>query len=171
MKTMLQKYIFAVFIFFSLFSLSQSNSSQETHYYFIRHAEKNRGDNVGKNPSLNKQGKKRAESWSVYFKDIEFDAIYATSYNRTIQTAKPTAKAKNLKIKTYDPNALYSKQFQEETKEKKVLVVGHSNTTPAFVNHILKENYYAEIDDKTNSHLYIVKILDGTIDHNLLIVN
>ena len=53
---------------------------------------------------------------------------------------------------------MYDSIFQQETKGKTVLVVGHSNTTPAFVNKILAEEKYKDIDDNNNANLYIVTI-------------
>ena len=39
---------------------------------------------------------------------------------------------------------------------KTVLVVGHSNTTPQFVNAILGTKQYTDIQDDNNVNLYIV---------------
>ena len=39
---------------------------------------------------------------------------------------------------------------------KTVLVVGHSNTTPQFVNAILGVDRYSDIQDNNNANLYIV---------------
>ena len=39
---------------------------------------------------------------------------------------------------------------------KTVLVVGHSNTTPQFVNAILGSGRYSDIQDDNNANLYIV---------------
>ena len=167
---MLKQCICYLIIFCWFTGFSQSEITSETTYYFIRHAEKKRGDNVGKNPHLSKKGIVRAKSWRDYFRDVPFDAIYSTDYNRTIETARPTAKTNQLEIKSYDPQQLYSDKFRKETEGKTVLVVGHSNTTAAFVNAILKKDYYEEIDDNNNSNLYIVKIIDDTIDHRLLVV-
>ena len=150
------------------FSQKKNTEANLTTYYFIRHAEKDRSDAKNRNPVLTEIGEQRAENWQSYFKDVKFDAVYATDYNRTKQTAMPTAKANQLDIKIYDANTLYSEEFQKNTKDKTVLVVGHSNTTPAFVNAILGEERYESIDDNTNSNLYIVKISDGKISDELL---
>ena len=53
---------------------------------------------------------------------------------------------------------MYDSIFLQETKGKTVLVVGHSNTTPAFVNKILAVEKYKDIDDNNNANLYIVTI-------------
>jgi broad specificity phosphatase PhoE len=138
---------------------AQENTSETTTYYFIRHAEKVRKNPDNKNPDLTKQGIARADNWSVVFENIHFDLIYSTKYNRTIQTAEPTAKKQQLEIQYYSANDLYNGDFQKQTNGKTVLIVGHSNTTPQFANDILGENKYSEIEDNNNSNLYILTII------------
>ena len=129
-----------------------------TTYYLIRHSEKVRNDTANKNPNLNEKGFERAEKWAAYFKNIPLDAVYSTNYNRTMQTSKPTADSKKLAIINYNPRNMYDSIFQKNTAGKTVLVVGHSNTTPAFVNKILGEKKYKDIDDSDNSCLFKVTI-------------
>ncbi len=129
-----------------------------TKYYLIRHAEKDRSDPENRNPSLTEEGNARANRWAEHFKAIPFDMIYSTDYNRTQETATPTATQKGLEIQSYDPRTLFDVDFQEATKGKTVLVVGHSNTTPMFANAILQEERYEHIDDSDNSNLFIVTI-------------
>jgi bisphosphoglycerate-dependent phosphoglycerate mutase len=76
-----------------------------------------------------------------------------------MQTAKPTSDSKKLEIQKYDPSKMFDAIFQTATIGKTVLVVGHSNTTPAFVNKILGEKKYEDINDNDNSILYIVTIV------------
>ena len=155
------------FVFCSVLTYAQ----EVTTYYFIRHAEKQRLDKTNRNPDLNYAGVKRAESWKVVFSNVKFDAVYSTDYNRTKLTAKPTADAKGLPILLYNPRKMYTESFQYNTKGKTVLVVGHSNTTNAFVNKILGEEKYPQIDDKNNSNLYIVTVTDGKASSVLLKIN
>ena len=136
--------------------IKDSTSLETTTYYLIRHAEKDRSDSTNKNPVLTKKGFFRAERWSKIFSSTELDAIYSTNYDRTLMTASPTAKSKELEIQLYDPRGLYDEEFREATTGKTVLVVGHSNTTPAFVNAILGEDRYEDMDDMDNSSLYVV---------------
>ena len=141
-------------LIFSLLFISLASYSQEvTTYYFIRHAEKLRVDKTDINPNLNYDGFKRAEAWRDVFSNIPFDAIYSTDYNRTKLTAKPTADSKNLSLHLYNPSDLYSKAFQNNTKGKTVLIVGHSNTTNVFANKVLGVERYDEINDNNNSCL------------------
>ena len=157
-------------ICFSLISLL-SNAQEVTTYYFIRHAEKLRVDKTERNPNLNSKGLKRAEAWKEVFSNISFDAIYSTDYNRTMLTAKPTAYSKNLPILMYNPRDMYSKTFQNKTKGKTILVVGHSNTTNVFANKVLGFDKYEEIKDNNNSNLYIVTVMNGNSSSILLQIN
>ncbi|MFY0604355.1 MAG: histidine phosphatase family protein [Flavobacteriaceae bacterium] len=154
-----------------LCSFTTFAQEEVTTYYFIRHAEKVRTDKANRNPNLNADGLKRAKKWSQVFKNVKFDAVYSTNYNRTKQTAKPTADSKNLTIKMYNPRAMYDADFKANTKGKTVLIVGHSNTTPVFVNKILGNIKYGLIDDKNNANLYIVTITKGKVTDLLLKVD
>ncbi|AUC81886.1 histidine phosphatase family protein [Lacinutrix sp. Bg11-31] len=129
-----------------------------TTYYLIRHAEKDKSDSSNQNPKLIEKGQKRAEKWSNHFKNINLDAVYSTNYNRTIETALPTATNKGLEITPYDPKTLDLKIFLEQTKNQTVLIVGHSNTTPNFVNKIIDEEKHESINETINSKLFIVTI-------------
>lgn len=138
-------------------SCKDVTNTESTVYYLIRHAEKNRSVNH-EDPELTNKGLERANNWATIFKDVKFDYIYSTTYKRTMQTSTPTANSKKIEILNYDANQLNDKDFQEKTKGKTVLVVGHSNTTPAFVNAIIGENKYQDINDKDNGKLFIVTL-------------
>jgi 2,3-bisphosphoglycerate-dependent phosphoglycerate mutase len=51
-----------------------------------------------------------------------------------------------------------------------VLVVGHSNTTPDFVNKVLNLKKYDDIDDLNNANLYIVTITPNAATSQLLYI-
>lgn len=144
--------VLLVILFCSLSSFAQEVST----YYLVRHAEKDRSDKTDSNPKLTEEGKQRAAKWSTVFGDVAFDAVYSTNYLRTTATAQPTATAQGLEIQFYNSRELYSKEFQQATMGKTVLVVGHSNTTPQFVNAILGSERYSDIQDDNNANLYIV---------------
>lgn len=154
-----------------LIVLSSCTSDETTTYYLIRHAEKDRSDPSNKNPNLNLEGLERAKKWASYFKNIELDAVYSTNYNRTQQTATPTADGKELVIQSYNPSKMFDSTFQKNTKGKKVLVVGHSNTTPVFANKILGEKKYGNMSDHDNASLYIVRLSGGEVSSRIEKVN
>lgn len=143
-----------------------------TTYYLIRHAEKDRNDPSEKDPKLTEKGLKRAQNWAEVLKDVSFDMVYSTDYNRTKATALPSAKAKNLEVNFYDPANLYDKDFQQKTKGKTVLVVGHSNTTPAFANAILKDKMYEDLPDDENGALFIITVTpNNKVSTQVLYIN
>jgi broad specificity phosphatase PhoE len=156
----MKKFLFLFVFAFSL--LSSCTSDKTTTYYLIRHAEKDRTDKFNRNPNLNFKGERRAQKWSTYFDKINLEAVYSTKYNRTIQTATPTSQEKKIEIQFYNPTKLYDSIFQQETIGKIVLVVGHSNTTPDFVNTILGEKKYENMDDHDNTSLFIVTVSGDT---------
>ncbi|MUP46290.1 phosphoglycerate mutase [Gramella sp. BOM4] len=151
---------------------TETNSSSLTTYYLIRHAEKDRSDSTNRDPQLTEAGQMRAENWAKILKDVEFDIVYSTDYNRTRQTAKPLAEKNGLETIIYDPETYYNEEFQQKTSGKKVLIVGHSNTTPQFVNAILGEKKYQDLDDSENGGLFIVQVApDGTKTSQVLYFN
>ncbi|WP_300434443.1 phosphoglycerate mutase family protein [Christiangramia sp.] len=161
-----------LFSFGTIESLPETSEDTVTTYYLIRHAEKDRSDSSNRDPELTDAGLERANNWVQVLKDIDFDAIYSTDYRRTKQTAKPLAALKNLEVLIYDPNTLYSPEFKKATLGKKVLVVGHSNTTPQFANAILGDNRYEDIDDSENGALFIVQVLeDGSKISQVIYIN
>jgi len=162
--------IFTFLIVNPVFTQSES-STETTTYYFIRHAEKDRSDSSNKNPHLNKIGKLRANQWQSVFSKIGFDAIYSTDYYRTKETAEPTAVNNKLELLIYSPQDIDMTKFLEETKGKTTLIVGHSNTTPFFVNNILGKKKYDQIDENNNSNLYIVTIINDEITDQVLYID
>lgn len=155
----------------SLTSVSQEKNDETTIYYFIRHAEKQRTNPTDKNPSLTFQGLKRADAWAEVLSEANINLVYTTDYNRTKETAQPTAEKNGLSMYVYNPKNMYNDGFKYNTKGKNVLIVGHSNTTPAFVNKILGYKKYAQIADDVNGNLYIVTVTKSGATSVVLQIN
>ena len=164
----MKKFLLTIFVF-TLFIACTSDKT--TTYYLIRHAEKDRTNNTNKNPNLNSDGVIRAEKWAKNFENIKLDAVYSTDYNRTQQTAAPTAKSKGLIVQSYNPSKMYDSIFKKNTKGKTVLVVGHSNTTPVFANTILGQKKYKNMADNDNASLYIVTVFNDKKSSEIKKVN
>ncbi len=139
--------------------------------YLIRHAEKVRTDKSDRDPDLNNKGFIRAENWKDYFFDKDISKIYSTNYKRTIKTVKPLAENKNLEIIIYSSDDIVYQDFLNSSVGENTVVVGHSNTIPGFVNNLINEDHYDQIDDLTNSNLYIVSLCNSNITHKLITVN
>ena len=143
--------------------LNPKDSFSESIYYFIRHAEKDSSNPEDKNPDLNQQGKIRALNWLYFFREIPLDKIYSTNYKRTIQTVKQIAEEKNITISYYSPEKIDAENFKKQNKSLSILVVGHSNTTPALVNLIIGQNKFEKMNDSDNSSMFVIRELAGEI--------
>lgn len=159
-------YLLYIIALLSFSAFSQGN--EKSTYYLIRHAEKDRSDTTNKNPDLTIKGQERAIKWSQVLTKFGIDAVYSTNYNRTLQTAKPTADDNSLTIKTYQPFKIDMEVFRNETNGKNVLIVGHSNSTAAFANKLIGKDIYLKIKDDNNANLYIVTVEGEKISHVLI---
>ncbi len=159
-------------VLFSVHCLAQTEQAQKaTTYYFIRHAEKELSNTSDTDPHLTSDGYQRAQHWKEILQHIRFDAVYSTDFNRTKETGQPIATKNQLEIIIYSVSTSYDDSFKAATKEKTVLIVGHSNTIPNFVNAVIGNEKYQEIDDLNNGNLYIVTIADKFISDFLLTIN
>ncbi|MGV8946713.1 MAG: phosphoglycerate mutase family protein [Lutibacter sp.] len=165
----MRKIIFTGLLFLTMTTIfAQKSEDKTTTYFLIRHAEKVRIDTTDVNPDLNERGYQRAENWKKVLQHISFDAIYSTNYSRTLKTAEPISKMSNLDLIIYNPSKFDYELFKTENKGKNVLIVGHSNTIPQFVNALINQQKYLEMDDDDFSGLFIITIKGNLITDLLL---
>lgn len=151
---------------------SKTMDSEITTYYFIRHAEKDTTNPDDPDPELTEEGVARSEKWAEVFREIAFDHIYSSNYKRTMSTAQRVADSQQKEVELYDASKLNDEEFKQRTKGKTVLVVGHSNSNPQFVNYIVGNEKYKDIDDKESGSLFIVTIHpNGTKTSEVLYIN
>ena len=158
----MKKSIVLLLFFWIQVTLGQNTITQ---YYFIRHAEK---ADSSKNPNLSEKGLERAQQWKILFSKIDFDGVYSTDFNRTLQTIQPIVADNNRLLKIYNPKMMDVEAFKKETHGKTILIVGHSNTIPNMVNQIIKENRYTDIEENQFGNLYIVTLFENQILSQLL---
>lgn len=137
-----------------------------TTLFLIRHAEKL--DNT-KNTDLSPEGFERAESWKKYFENTKIDAFYSSGFQRARRTCQPMAFSRDKDIKIYKNHLMDLKKVIDENKGKTVLIVGHSNRIPTFVNKLLGEEKYPEIQEPEFGNLYIIKEIDNDIKSELIV--
>ena len=154
-----------------VFILFDKPSEECSNIYLIRHAEKVRTDKSDRDPDLNKRGLLRAENWKNYFTGKNISKIYSTNYKRTITTVTPLAENNNLEVIIYSSEDIVYEAFLKSSIGENTLVVGHSNTIPDFVNNLIGEDYYDQIDDLNNSNLYIVSLCNNGLTHKLITVD
>lgn len=147
------------------------DSGPLTTFYLIRHAEKDRTNPEDLDPELNQEGLGRAMHWAEILNEVHLDAIYTTDFERTTMTAAPAAVKKDITVQYYDPDVLDIAQFKAENLGKNVLVVGHSNSTPALVNKLIGQEKYGPMDDYDNGSLYIVQLMGNHSSDIRLVFN
>ena len=132
-------------------------TSLKTTILLVRHAEKKQGQN----PSLTSQGQQRAQNLITKVQPWALSGVYSTNFNRTRETAQPVAKTLGLKVNASIPPMNYKallKDIEANHKGRAVLVVGHSNTTPEFVNYLDASQKLPFIDEKDYSQFYILEL-------------
>ncbi len=141
-------------------------NAQTTTFILLRHAEKDTSSYgsmmMNADPPLSKAGELRAERLINVLAAFKPDIIYSTNYKRTKATAAPLAAQSGKEIQLYDPKKL--PLFADSlllVKGKTIVVVGHSNTTPALVDLLIKENKYAALDDAEYGTYWIVTLQNG----------
>lgn len=85
-----------------LFSCKEKSS---TNFYLVRHAEKedsNTMQDQNEDPPLNQEGMQRVKKLKDLLIKENISAIYSTSYRRNLNTVKPMAQQRSLKIKNYE---------------------------------------------------------------------
>ena len=133
---------------------------------FVRHAEKaNSSEN---DPMLSEAGKARAAELARQLVDADVvpgkgvDAVYATPFRRTEDTARPVAEALGLPVLSYDANTESAEQTMDEIVRKHkgqiVLMVGHSNTVPVLIGSMGASKNVPEIAEDEYDNMYIVSI-------------
>lgn len=129
---------------------------------FVRHAEK--AAIPADDPGLSAAGKQRAAELARQLVDADVvagvDAIYATPFRRTEETAQPVATALGLPITSYE--AANTETIMDEIirthKGKIILVVGHSNTVPEMIGNMGASKKVPGIDENEYDNLYVVSI-------------
>lgn len=97
----------------------------------VRHAEK---VDDSRDPALSEAGAARAAALAALLADAGIERVLSTDYVRTRETARPTAEAAEVEVEFYDPTDIPGLATTLlEAPERAILVVGHSNTTPALI--------------------------------------
>lgn len=145
---------------FQLDACAQKNNEVYT-IYLVRHSEKDLSSDNPSDPPLTPCGQERSKSLSYFLSAVDLDALYSTSYNRTKNTALPTATSKGLEIEEYDHQNL--KDFSNLLLERKqdAMVVGHSNTTGVLAGLLVDEKL-GEFDLDIYNRVYQVVICNSS---------
>jgi len=133
-------------------------------FYVVRHAE--RADDGSEDPPLTSEGEHRAERLAQMLADKRGVAIYATQYQRTRATARPTAEAWGVPVTPYDGQteaASLADAIKSTNPQGTILIVGHSDTVPDLVAQLCQCSV-DPIDDSDFGNLYHVDLAaDGSV--------
>ncbi len=137
-------------------------SQATTTIIFVRHAEK--ASEPADDPPLTPAGGRRVAELTRQLRDADviqgIDAIYATPFRRTRETAQPLSEALGIPITSYDPddNEAVLEDILDRHKGKIILVVGHSNTLPGLIADLGASKRVPPIADDEYDNIYVVAI-------------
>lgn len=138
-----------------------SSTKDFTTFILVRHAEKEKTSN---DPSLSKEGQLRAEKLLNCLEALNISAVYSTPFNRTRETVMPLAKKKGITITEYSPNLPYEQMVKEilsVNSNKIVVIAGHSNTIPEFLNVLSSKSFLVSIQENEYDNLFIVSYAEN----------
>ena len=118
--------------------------------FIVRHAEKaSTGD---KDPDLSPEGEKHADALAHILKDSQITSVLVTEFNRTQETAAPTARAAHVSPTVMSANDIGTLVEKLRALNGNALVVGHGNTIPELLKALgiatpvsIPEDDYTEI--------------------------
>lgn len=158
------KKILFVFVLLAVGFASTLAQSKKT-LLLVRHAEKDTSATADQNdPALTPAGTERAARLAKKLRKYKVGAVYSTNFQRTMNTARPTAERRGLTVLTYDgkkPDELLDQIMKSKTK--RFLIVGHSNSVPDLANMIVKKEIFSDLNDDEYGVIYLIKLKDGQV--------
>jgi phosphohistidine phosphatase SixA len=133
---------------------SVASLQQPVRILLVRHGET--ADDDTRDPPLSEAGVQRGEMLAAMLATAGVTQVYSTDYKRTRGIGESVAVAAGVAVEQYDPTALDDFAAQLKASSGLIVVVGHSNTTPALVQALGGEPG-TPIDEPTEyDRLYIV---------------
>ncbi|MDH3418104.1 MAG: histidine phosphatase family protein [Gammaproteobacteria bacterium] len=139
-------------------------SQATTTIIFVRNADVEAAAAANGDPVLSVLGRRRAELLADALQDIDVvagvDAIYASEFRRTQQTAAPVARRLELDVRITDPYQIetFMGQLLREHKGEIVLVVTHGDILAPLVEELHGSKNIPAMDDVSDDNIYIVTI-------------
>lgn len=137
-------------------------SQATTTVIFVRHAEK--AESPADDPGLSPAGRRRVAELTRQLVDADVvagvDAVYATPFRRSVETAAPLANRLGVEMESYDPddNEAVLERILKDHKGKIILVVGHSNTVPTLIADLGASKKVPPIAEAEYDNIYVVSI-------------
>lgn len=143
-----------LFLITVIFNFLIPIESSATIFIVARHAEK---EENGNNPALTPKGQMRARLIPQILAAEGLDFIFSTSFRRTMETAFPSQKAFGIPIQIYNQTVALTTMLQtkQEFVDKKILIIGHSNTVPEIITQLGGPNNI-DIGHEDYSNLFFI---------------
>ncbi|MFW2405746.1 MAG: histidine phosphatase family protein [Gammaproteobacteria bacterium] len=150
---------------FLVFALSLAwvfESQATTTVVFVRYGELGAGDSG--NPGLSPAGRARAAELARVVGNIDVvagvDAIFATQFRSTQETAEPLAEQLQIPVQVVDSGNIggLEQMILKEYKGKIVLVITDREAIPALIEEFHGSKKLPPMADTEHDHLYIVSI-------------
>ncbi|HVE61605.1 MAG TPA: histidine phosphatase family protein [Chitinophagaceae bacterium] len=133
-------------------------SCSTTHYYIVRHAEKEvQASNMSSDVPLTANGSQNAIALKDQLRSQNIRHIFSTNYIRTKATAEPLSEANDVPIAIYNPGDTSFITQLKNISQGNILVVGHSNTVGDLVNKLTGQSLLKDLPDPQYGDLFIVK--------------
>jgi 2,3-bisphosphoglycerate-dependent phosphoglycerate mutase len=133
--------------------------------FLMRHAEK--AVDGTKDAALSEKGGQMVTRLDSLLRETKINAVFSTSYKRTKMTANAVAKRNAVAIRDYDPSKvkLLLDQIEREHLEN-VLVIGHGNTVPDFVNTLFPKAKMAMMEESDYGRLFVIHYYENEPQRN-----
>jgi broad specificity phosphatase PhoE len=150
--------LFAVLAVVAMFAYFATFSRPVTTVILVRHAEK-KIERDNPDPDLSPEGEQRAKEIGRMLSGAGVNAIFATQFKRTQETAKPLADATAVPVTLTDAKQADEivKQILTNHRGETIFVAGHNNTVPAIVSQLSGE-HYPVIPESEYDNMYIVTV-------------
>ncbi len=151
----------ALFLIIALSLAWFFESQATTTVVFVRYAETTE---LVKNPGLNQEGRRRAAELARVVGNIDViagvDAIFATQFRSTQETAEPLADILQIPVQVVDSKNVSGlrQMILKEYKRKIVLVITDPEVLPLLIRKFQGSKRLAPIAKQEHDNLYIVSI-------------
>lgn len=156
------KILVSIFLGITLFAADSFAQDREVTIILVRHAEK--ADGTSQDPELSPAGRERAQRLIKKIGKYRPGAFYSTDFKRTRDTVAPLAAKRKKEVKVYDPRKPQELIDQiVNSKTKRFVVAGHSNTVPGLANLIAKKELFKNLDDSEYTVIWLVRLKNGKV--------
>lgn len=143
---------------------SAALAQRPTTVILVRHAETVATNPLDRNPSLSREGQRRARDLSAALRGRRVNAILVTQYRRTRETARPLAASRGITPEetrmsrdTDSAAAEVASLIRARHRGQTVVVIGHSTTVPKIIA-LLGGPTLRPLCENAHSHLYTLVI-------------